>query len=114
MLQFGRFECKRAHDRLEIAGCAGPVIGEIEATEDGKVLGSPGCRIGETNALCHISDRYTLKHSGSNIRPAEISNGGKRVHNLFLLGPGDVDRERLRSALDIARRELENDISKPL
>lgn len=94
MLQLGRFGCKRAHDRLEIAGCAGPVIGDIEATEDGRVLGSPGCRIGEANALCHISDRYTLlTDSASNIRPAEISNRGKRVYNLFLLGPGDVHRE---------------------
>jgi hypothetical protein len=115
VLQFGRFGCKRAHDRLEIAGCAGPVIGEMECTADGKVLASPGCRIGETNALCHVRNR--IKYSGepfANLRPAEISNRSKRVHDLFLLWPGDVGRKRLRSALDIARRELENDISKPL
>lgn len=62
VLQFGSLGCKRAHDRLVIAGCAGPVIGEMEATDDGKVLRSPGCRIGETNALCHISD-YTPEHN---------------------------------------------------
>jgi hypothetical protein len=58
--QFGRFGCKRAHDRFEIAGCAGPVIGEIDDTDEGRVLGSPGCRIGETNALYHISNFNTL------------------------------------------------------
>jgi hypothetical protein len=53
--QFGRLGCKRAHDRLVIAGCAGPVIGEIEDTADGNVLESPGCRMGETNALGGVS-----------------------------------------------------------
>jgi len=59
VLQFGRSGCKRAHDRLAIAGCAGPVIGEIDDTDGGKVLGSPGCKIGETNALDVVSE-YTL------------------------------------------------------
>jgi len=36
-------------------GCAGPVMGEMADTEDGRVLGSPGCKIGETNALNHVS-----------------------------------------------------------
>lgn len=56
VLQLGRLGCKRAHDRLVMAGCAGPVIGEMEDTTDGKLFGSPGCRIGETNALINVND----------------------------------------------------------
>jgi len=49
-----------------------------------------------------------------NSRPAEIRNRCKRIHNLLLLRPSDVIRKRLRSALDITRRQSENDICKPL
>ena len=63
---------------------------------------------------CFILATTLFSRVNFNIRPAEISNRGKRVHNLFFLGPGDVDRKRLRSALNVARREPENDFSKPL
>jgi hypothetical protein len=39
------------------------VIAEIADTDEGKVLGSPGCRMGETNALHHISNFNTLTGS---------------------------------------------------
>lgn len=32
-------------------GCAGPVIGAIDLMDDGRVLGFPACRMGETNGL---------------------------------------------------------------
>lgn len=51
VLQFGRLGWRSAHDRLAMEGCAGPVIGEMDLTDAGRVFGSLGCRIGETNAL---------------------------------------------------------------
>jgi hypothetical protein len=49
--QLGLFGWSNAQDRLEIDGWAGPVIGEMDLTAAGKVLGFPGCKIGEINAL---------------------------------------------------------------
>lgn len=101
VLQFGRFGCKRAHDRLVMAGCAGPVIGEMDDTEDGKMLGSLGCRIGETKALCKTLSACTLCQVWMNSRPAETRNRRQRIHNLLFLGPSNMIRKRLGSALDI-------------
>lgn len=51
VLQLGLFGWIKAHERLEIAGWAGPVIGEMDVRVDGSVFGLPGCKIGEANAL---------------------------------------------------------------
>ena len=58
MLQPGSSGCRRAHDRLEIDGCAGPVIGLIDLTDAGRGLGFPGWSIGDTNALLDRSIRF--------------------------------------------------------
>ena len=67
VLQFGRLGCRSAHDSFEIAGCAGPVIGEIDFTGEGRVLGSPGCRIGETNELQRVSKSNSLHENESEL-----------------------------------------------
>lgn len=51
VLQLGLVGWSNAHDRLEIAGWAGPVMGAMDANEDGRVFGLPGCKMGEANAL---------------------------------------------------------------
>lgn len=58
MLQVGTLGCSNAQDRFEIEGWLGPVIGEMALTKDGKVLGSAGCRMGDTNALGLISNGF--------------------------------------------------------
>lgn len=84
-------------------GCAGPVMGEMADTEDGRVLGSPGCKIGETNALYHISVQNFKKRTRSYLRPAKIGDRCQRVHDLFLLRPSNVSWKRLWSTGYIAR-----------
>lgn len=42
VLQLGTPGCRSAHDRLEIEGCAGPVIEEMDLSADGRVLGLDG------------------------------------------------------------------------
>lgn len=51
VLQLGTAGCRSAHDRLEMEGCAGPVIGAMDLIADGRVLGLDGCRIGEVKGL---------------------------------------------------------------
>jgi hypothetical protein len=53
-----------------------------------------------------------LKHF--NLRPTQVRNGCERVHDLILLRPKDALWKRLRSAGNVARRESENNIPKPL
>lgn len=89
------------------------MIGEMDDTDAGKVLGSLGWRIGETNALYDVNG-CALRSQVVNLRPAEARDRGERVHDLLLLGPGDIIWQRLRSALDITGRESKDHISKPL
>lgn len=55
MLQLGVLGCSKAHERDEIDGCAGEVTGEMDLTGRGRVSGLVGWRIGEINALSHVS-----------------------------------------------------------
>lgn len=117
VLQFGRLGWRSAHDRLEMEGCAGPVTGEIDFSDTGKVLGSLGCRIGDTNALQSWSVKDGLsktERKDQNLRPAQTRDRCERVHNLFFLWPGDIAGQRLRSAGDVARRELQDNTAEPL
>lgn len=51
VLQLGAAGCRSAHERLEMEGCAGPVIGAMDLIAAGRVLGLDGCRIGEVKGL---------------------------------------------------------------
>lgn len=85
----------------------------MDDTDAGKVLGSLGWRIGETNALYDVNG-CAFRGQVVNLRPAEARDRGERVHDFLFLGPGDIIWQRLRSALDITGRESKDHISKPL
>lgn len=54
VVQLGTSGWSSAHDRLEIDGCAGPVIGEMDFTAAGRVFRFEGFKIGEMNGLYPI------------------------------------------------------------
>jgi hypothetical protein len=71
VLQLGTPGCSRAHDNCVIDGCAGPVMGDMAATAEGRVLGSPGCKIGDTNALGFISFRHFCRRATLRLTASE-------------------------------------------
>lgn len=61
-----------------------------------------------------MSVNWHFQYALVDLRPAKVCNGRQGVDNLLLLGPGDIGGQGLRSAGNITRRELQDDISKPL
>jgi hypothetical protein len=76
--QEGSLGCSKAHDSDLMAGCAGDVIGDIEAKRFGKVSAILGNRMGETKGgqRCReISAKLSMMLSLSGQRAAGKSEG---------------------------------------
>lgn len=65
VLQLGLLGWSSAQDKLDMAGCAEPVTGEIDANDEGSVFEVPGCKMGDTNDLFGssvVSTRAGIQH----------------------------------------------------
>lgn len=65
-------------------------------------------------AYCSVSRKSMVQYLYDDLRPLQISDLSNRIDNLLLLRPVKRIRESLRTVLDIARRESQDNLPEPL